>query len=207
MRRIAIAFGTVAAIIALCAALLLPGCGKAGKVNRMMVGRWVSPEREYTTNLDESVYYVIRDYTFTSDAFRAVTTVYGDPVSNIKFYTATVDGTYKLVGESDLVAGATDIDFTRVQITARPDSLAFVDIFMRSNCGDGMWGLEIPQDVSDTGCLSFLPIGTCPVEYNIVKITGDSLQLGVRPRDNDLCSPEKRPIELSTKALMRQVEE
>lgn len=207
MRRIGIVIGVITAIIVLAVALLLPGCGKAGKVNRMMVGRWVSPDREYTTNSDGSVYYIIRDYTFTDDAFRAVTTVYGDPLSDIKFYTATVDGTYKLAGESETVEGATKIDFTLAQITIKPDSLAFVDIFMRSGCGDGMWGLDTPQDVSRTGCLSFRSIADCPVEYNIVSIMGDSLQLGVRPKDGDLCSAEKRPEELSLSALIRQVEE
>jgi hypothetical protein len=207
MRRIAVACVMPATIIVLTAALLLPGCGTSGKTNRMMVGRWVSPEREYTTNLDESVYYITRDYTFTNDAFRAVTTVYGDPVSGIKFYTATVDGTYTLVGESNTVAGATDIDFTIVRITMKPDSPAFVDIFMRSGCGDGIWGLDVPQDVSDTGCLSLASIEACPVEYNIVKIQGDFLQMGLRPADGNICSPENRPIELSAKVLARPVEE
>jgi hypothetical protein len=207
MRRIGIGFGIILAIITLVAPLLISGCGKTGKVNRMMVGRWVSPEREYTTNPDDSVYYIIRDYTFTDDAFRAVTSVYGDPLSDIKFYTAIVDGTYELVGESEVVEGATDIDFTFAQITIEPDSLAFIDIFIKSRCGDGMWGLGMPQDVSKTGCLSFRPITEYPIEYDIVKVQGDSLQLGIRPIDGDLGSAEKRPAELTLKALIRQPEE
>ena len=207
MRRIGIGVGILLAIITLVAPLLISGCGKTGKVNRMMVGRWVSPEREYTTNPDDSVYYIIRDYTFTDDAFRAVTSVYGDPLSDIKFYTAVVDGTYELVGESEVVEGATDIDFTFAQITMEPDSLAFIDIFIKSRCGDGMWGLGMPQDVSNTGCLSFRPITEYPLEYDIVKVQGDSLQLGIRPVDGDLGSAEKRPVELSLKALIRQPEE
>ena len=207
MRRIGIGVGILLAIITLVAPLLISGCGKTGKVNRMMVGRWVSPEREYTTNPDDSVYYIIRDYTFTDDAFRAVTSVYGDPLSDIKFYTAVVDGTYELVGESEVVEGATDIDFTFAQITMEPDSLAFIDIFIKSRCGDGMWGLGMPQDVSKTGCLSFRPITEYPLEYDIVKVQGDSLQLGIRPVDGDLGSGEKRPVELSLKALIRQPEE
>ncbi len=207
MRRIGIGVGIILAIITLVAPLLISGCGKTGKVNRMMVGRWVSPEREYTTNPDDSVYYIIRDYTFTDDAFRAVTSVYGDPLSDIKFYTAIVDGTYELVGESEVVEGATDIDFTFAQITMEPDSLAFIDIFMKSKCGDGVWGLGMPQDVSKTGCLSFRPITDYPIEYDIVKVQGDSLQLGIRPIDGDLGSNEKRPVELSLKALIRQSEE
>ncbi len=204
MRRIGIGLGIVLMIIALAALLLVSGCGKTGKVNRMMVGRWVSPEREYTTNPDDSVYYIIRDYTFTDDAFRAITTVYGDPVSDIKFYTATVDGTYELVGDSETVEGATDIDFTFAQITIKPDSMAFVDIFMKSRCGDGMWGLETPQDISKTGCLSFRSITDYPVEYDIVSVQGDSLQLGIRPTDGDMGSEEKRPTGLSLSALIRQ---
>ena len=188
MRRTVIIFAVVFVITALAVPLIISGCGKTGKVNRMMVGQWVSPEREYTTNPDGSVYYIVRDYTFTDDAFRAVTSVYGDPLSDIKFYTATVDGTYELVGESKTIEGAADIDFTFAQITMEPDSMAFVDIFMRSDCGDGMWGLSTPQDVSKTGCLSFRSITAYPVEYNIVKVEGDSLQLGMRPEDGDLGS-------------------
>jgi hypothetical protein len=209
MRRtgIGITVGAALVIIALAAVLPISGCGKTAKVNRMMVGRWVSPEREAVTNPDESVYYVIRDYTFTDDAFRAVTSVYGDPVSDIKFYTATVDGTYELIGESKTVEGATDIKFTFAQITIEPDSLAFIDIFMKSKCGDGMWGLGMPQDVSKTGCLSFRPIADYPMEYDIVKVQGDSLQFGIRPPDGDLGSADRRPAKLSVKALMRQSEE
>jgi len=207
MRRIGLGIGVALVIIAVVASLFMSGCTKTGKVNRMMVGRWVSPEREYTTNPDDSVYYIIRDYTFTSDAFREVVSVYGDPVSDIKFYTAIVDGTYDLKGESEVVEGATDIEFTFAQITMEPDSLAFIDIFMKSQCGDGMWGLGMPQDVSKTGCLAFRSIADYPVEYNIVKIQGDSLQLGKRPIDGDLGSEEKRPTELSLKALIKQPEE
>jgi hypothetical protein len=207
MRRIGIGIGVILVIIALAVPLLISGCGKTAKVNRMMVGRWVSPERESTTNPDESVYYIIRDYTFTDDAFRAVTSVYGDPVSDIKFYTAVVDGTYELAGESEIVEGATDIDFTFAQITMEPDSLAFIDIFMKSKCGDGMWGLGMPQDVSKTGCLSFRSIADYPMAYDIVKVQGDSLQLGIHPEDGDIGSDEKRPTELSLKALIRQPKE
>jgi hypothetical protein len=207
MRRTVIIFAVVFVITALAVPLIISGCGKTGKVNRMMVGQWVSPEREYTTNPDGSVYYIVRDYTFTDDAFRAVTSVYGDPLSDIKFYTATVDGTYELVGESKTIEGAADIDFTFAQITMEPDSMAFVDIFMRSDCGDGMWGLSTPQDVSKTGCLSFRSITAYPVEYNIVKVEGDSLQLGMRPEDGDLGSTEKRPTNLSADVLIRQVDE
>jgi hypothetical protein len=210
MRRIGIT-GTVILTIGLVglvvAPLIISGCSKTAKLNRMMAGRWVSPEREYTTNPDESVYYIVRDYTFTDDAFRGVTSVYGDPVSDIKFYTATVDGTYRLTGESKTVPGAADIDLTFVKLTMQPDSMAFVDIFMRSGCGDGMWGLSTPQDVSKTGCLSFRSITSYPVEYNIVKVQGDSLQLGIRPIDGDLGSPDKRPIKLSGSVLMRQADE
>jgi hypothetical protein len=207
MRRIGIGAGAILAIIALIIPFSISGCGKTAKVNRMMVGHWISPEREYTTNPDGSVYYIVRDYTLTDDAFRAVTSIYGDPVSEVKFYTATVDGTYKLVGESKTVDGATNINFTPVQITMKPDSMAFVDIFMKSKCGDGMWGLDTLQDVSKTGCLSFRSIADCPVEYDIVKVQGDSLQLGVRSADGDLCSEGKRPQELSLSALIRQTEE
>lgn len=207
MRRIGTGIVILLAVIGLVTPVIISGCGKTGKVNRMMVGRWVSPERESVTNPDDSVYYVVRDYTFTDDAFRAVTSVYGDPVSDLKFYTAVVDGTYELTGESEALEGATDIDFTFAQITIEPDSLAFIDIFMKSKCGDGMWGLGMPQDISETGCLSFRPIADYPVEYDIVKVQGDSLQLGIRPADGDLGSEEKRPAELSLKALIRQTEE
>jgi hypothetical protein len=133
--------------------------------------------------------------------------VYGDPVSDVKFYTATVDGTYKLTGESKVVEGAADINFTFVQIMMQPDSMAFVDIFMRSDCGDGMWGLSTPQDVSKTGCLAFRSITAYPAEYTIVKVAGDSLQLGELPKDGDLGSPEKRPTKLSPDALTRQADD
>ncbi len=207
MRRTGKILAVVFVIAAIAFPLIISGCGKTAKVNRMMVGHWVSPQREYTTNPDGSVYYIIRDYTFTDDAFRAVTSVYGDPVSDVKFYTATVDGTYKLVGESKKVEGAADINFTFAQIMMQPDSMAFVDIFMRSGCGDGMWGLSTPQDVSKSGCLAFRSITAYPIEYNVVKVMGDSLQLGLRPEDGDLGSADKRPTKLSSDALIRQADE
>jgi len=70
-----------------------------------------------------------------------------------------------------------------------------------------MWGLDTPQDVSKTGCLSFRSIDACPIEYDIVSVQGDSLQLGLRSGDADICSAEKRPQELSLDALTRQAEE
>jgi hypothetical protein len=197
-------------VLVLIALVVVPvavsGCGKTAKVSRTLVGRWTSTEREYMPNPDGSVYYVIRDYTFTGDAFRFVKTIYGDPYSDIVFFVATLDGTYEIAGESKAVPGAFEIDLAFSKVTMVPESLAFVDIFMRSGCGDGMWGLDVPQDVSKTGCLTFRSIDAYPKEYDIIKIEGDSLFFGKPPEDGDMGSSKKRPAHLMTVALSRQAE-
>lgn len=57
-----------------------------------------------------------------------------------------------------------------------------------------------------TGCatLGQYPIATCPADYDLVKVEGDDLTFGARPKDNDMCTPDKRPQALAPLSSKRK---
>ncbi len=56
------------------------------------------------------------------------------------------------------------------------------------------------------GCpgLGAYPITSCPADFDVVARTGDRLQLGARPGDNNMCTEERRPTALSPMMLERR---
>lgn len=70
----------------------------------------------------------------------------------------------------------------------------------------GPCGLDDPQSVAEEGCAAFgqYPVDACPADYDLVARDGDTLYFGQRPADNDMCTPERRPTELSPLALALQ---
>jgi hypothetical protein len=66
----------------------------------------------------------------------------------------------------------------------------------------------MPTDTLTTGCpaLGQYPVADCSQDYAIAKLEngGDVLRFGTRPADNNMCTPDKRPTELSPVALTKQ---
>ena len=108
-----------------------------------------------------------------------------------------VGGGYTFGAESTKVAGAWDAVFsldTR-DVTADDKKTAKA---LGKDCKLKKLEAGKPTSLLDAGCakLGMKKLAECAGEYDVVAVTGITLQLGVRPSDNDLCTEDKRPTAL-----------
>lgn len=132
--------------------------------------------------------------------------VFGDGACRVPLVTVRIEGPYLLTGPSASVQGAWEgqFSFDTKTITAHADPL--VTALERAGCGSRPWAIDEAQSVAEEGCAAFgqYPVDACPADYDLVARDGDTLYFGVRPADNDMCTPERRPTELSPLALALQ---
>ena len=128
-------------------------------------------------------------------------TVYADPECRAKLFTITVGSTYQLVGQSPDAEGAQMARFSSSFRQVTPHAQAIADAMNAAKCGNAVSRVGFATDVLATGCA---PVGqsskqACPVEYDLLKRTGNQLSLGARPADGSgLCSPERQATRLGT---------
>jgi hypothetical protein len=104
-------------------------------------------------------------------------------------------GPYSVGAPSKAVSGAFEAVFVEevkyvTLLTADP---AIVNAFGFAGCG---LALNVEVDISKTGCAGWKPVSVCREDHDLLAIDGKGLYFGVRPRDNDMCTPDKRPTAL-----------
>ncbi len=108
-----------------------------------------------------------------------------------------VGGPYTFGAESTKVAGAWDavFSFDTRDVTADDKKTAKA---LAKDCKLKKLEAGKPTSLLDAGCakLGMKKLADCAGEYDLVSVTGITLQLGVRPADGDLCAEDKRPIAL-----------
>jgi hypothetical protein len=62
---------------------------------------------------------------------------------------------------------------------------------------------DIEIDVSETGCANWKPIRQCGEDHDLLALDAAGLYFGVRPRGNDMCTPDKRPTALLMPVVKR----
>jgi hypothetical protein len=129
---------------------------------------------------------------------------FGDAGCAAPTLTVHIEGPYDVTGASAAVADAYEarFGFTRKTVTPRSDGAA---AFLAQACGGGSFTAGAATDIS-AGCagLGMYPIASCAADYDLVARTGDHLQFGARPADNDMCTEDRRPTALSPILLSRE---
>ena len=127
--------------------------------------------------------------------------IYADPECRAKLFTITVGSTYRLRGRSPEVEGARIARFTFGSRQVTPHTQSIADAMNGARCGRAVSQVGFATDIFATGCA---PVGqpskrACPVEYELLKRTGNQLSLGARPADGrGLCSPERQATALGS---------
>lgn len=139
------------------------------------------------------------------DSYALDVSLFLDPACTMKFVTLAEKATY-VIRPTSRSDGASELDVTRTAMTMtaeHPASLAMLD---NGKCGTGPWSLGQTQDVYAGGCgvAGFAPAAVCNKDFDLVKLSTDRFSFGKRPADNDLCTPQKRPAELSTVEFIRK---
>ncbi len=117
---------------------------------------------------------------------------------------AFFSGSYTITQPSPHVAGAYDATFGFSYKALTLYDEALLAQVNRGACGARTWQRGEPRDVSVTGCLWIVPVSACAQEFDLVKLTGQRLFLGERPKPGqDLCAESRRARTLRTLALVR----
>jgi hypothetical protein len=143
-----------------------------------------------------------RSFTFADGQWGLVFEHALDPEMALKTFTFRTEGPYEIGEPSPVVAGAFEAVFfeDRKYVTLLTDDPGLVEAFGFAGCGLSL-GVEV--DISETGCAAWKPVAECREDHDLLAIDERGLYFGVRPADNDMCSPDKRPTALLP-AVVRQ---
>jgi hypothetical protein len=161
-----------------------PGPAVADELEaRQLIGEWRSLGPENMGQL-----YGVRDFTLTETHWALRFQAYGDAEAKAPLFTLRIEGQYLVGGASATVEGASEATFSYTSRHLTADSDAGVDMFKGMGCELDK-GVE--ADISKVGC-GFIPsIIASGVEYDLVKLDGDTLFFGDRSGDLSKARPEK----------------
>ena len=153
-----------------------------------LAGRWQSGCVNPGNNQAIQLNFDLTDTTWKLDYL-----AFGDAACTTKNLTVHIEGGYELGKESDKIAGAREgrFDFGVKTVTPHSEGAA---AFLAQACGRGGFTAGVAADLRE-GCagLGAYPMSGCPSDFDLVSLSGDVLQFGARPADNNMCSADKRP--------------
>jgi hypothetical protein len=172
-----------------------------GQTAPSLVGRWKSA----CTPMSDTQAFAL-DFDIAASTWKLDYVVFGDKTCSAKFFTVHIEGPYAIGAASTVVPGAYDARFAFDKKTITPHGAAAAQ-FLSSDMGCKLAFTDgVATDVGGSGCanLGQYPIAKCAADYDVVKIEGDALHFGDRPKDNDMCTEAKRPRALSPLGSARQ---
>lgn len=139
--------------------------------------------------------YGTRRFTFENGRWSLVFTHALDPAMQRRTFSFRTDGPYRVGAPSTSVAGAFEAVFSEdvKRVTLLTDDPAIIQAFGFASCG---LSLNVEVDISAKGCAGWKPVSVCRDDHDLLAVDAAGLHFGVRPRDNDMCRPERRPTAL-----------
>ena len=161
-----------------------------------LVGRWLSPCFPQGDGT-----FARLDFDLGTETWGLDYRVNGDDACAAPLVTVRIEGSYALEGPAS-VEGAWNAVFGFDTKTITPHAQPLVEALDGAGCGSEPWAVDVSQSIAE-GCAAFgqYPIATCGSDYDLVARDGDTLRFGQRPADNDMCSLERRPTQLSALVL------
>lgn len=196
------------AVFALLALMACPGAQKiTDKMPKPAIpvisGKFASDACVAQPQADGTTSYTKTAYTFTPTTWAMDVDSFGDEACATPLGTLHADGPYTVSGPSTKVPGAFDADLVFQHRTITPHHEGYIALMQSMSCGKAPYAVDQAQDVLTTGCpeMGVPSLADCPREYDLVKVEGNALTFGKRPADNNICTVEKRPSELSAQSF------
>jgi hypothetical protein len=196
--------------VALVLVVLLLGCAGAQPAPERglaasLAGRFVNDGCLAQPQADGTTSYLKIAFDLTPTIFSVDLVTYADESCTTKIGTVHIDGPYTIHGPSPSVPGAHEGEFRFARRTVTPHVEGYIALMQSLSCGKPPYAVNEPQDIHVAGCpeMGLRPLAECAGEHDLVKLEGETLRFGKRPADGDLCTPDKRPTELSEIAFRR----
>ncbi|MEM9191071.1 MAG: hypothetical protein AAGF12_17955 [Myxococcota bacterium] len=126
-----------------------------------------------------------------------------DPELQRPVFRFRTHGDYRVLRPSAAVDEAFDALFFEdaKYLTIETDDPGLIEAFGLASCGLAP-GQE--HDISMQGCAGWLPVAECNEDHDLLSLTDSGgVRFGVRPRDNNMCTEDRRPTAL-TPPVVRQ---
>lgn len=151
----------------------------------------------YASTAPETWYggFGTRKFTFEDGTWGLSFTHALDPGMEVTTFRFRTEGPYEIGAPSAAVAGAYEGNFTEAKkyVTLLTEDPQLIAAFGFAECGL-TYGVE--TDISETGCASWQPVAVCGLDHDLIAKDAAGVYFGVRPNDNDMCTPDKRPTAL-----------
>lgn len=138
-----------------------------------------------------------RTFTFDKGAWTLVFTLSLDPAQKMQVFQFRTVGTYTVGAKSKAVPGAYEAVFSEDHkyLTLKTEDQKLASAFGFADC---KLTPNLERDISETGCAAWKPVRLCPADHDLLFLDAQGgLSFGERPRDNDMCTPDKRPKKLT----------
>lgn len=137
--------------------------------------------------------------TITDATWILAVDAFHDPACSKHAAQLRTEGAYALGAPSSGVADAWEVRVEFARRTLVVDDAATAKALSRTCKLGARPRPKRPVDVLARGCpgLHVHPVATCAADHDLVALVDGALQLGVRPPDNDLCTPARRPTALA----------
>jgi len=161
-------------------------------------GRWTSPAPEPWYGA-----WGVRDFIFRDGTWALSFTLALDPGMRNPVFRFRTGGPYEVGRASAAVPGAFEAVFRE---PSKHVTLLTADAGVAAGFGLAGCALVpgVEADISARGCAAWRPVAVCAEDHDLLaELPGGGLGFGVRPRDNDMCTPDRRPTALLPAVLRR----
>lgn len=155
-------------------------------------GKWesVSPE-----NLGNGTYGK-RVFTFKDNTWEVQFILFLDSALSQSVFKFRGGGTFEEEGNSRVLTNTKNalFKFEYKYLTLLNSNEEIINGFGFAACN---LDFNIEKEITDEGCSFFESITACAQEYDLLKLENNLLYLGARPKEGNMCVPDRRPVELN----------
>ncbi|MFN3225626.1 MAG: hypothetical protein ACE360_05185 [Hyphomicrobiales bacterium] len=139
--------------------------------------------------------YGTREFTFADGRWQLIFTHALDRDMTMRTFQFRTGGPFEIRELSETVDGAFHGVFHEnwKHVTLLTDNPEIVAAMGMADC-DLTYNLE--TDISLTGCGHWLPVAECGEDHDLFAMDEAGVYFGVRPRDNNMCTPDRTPTAL-----------
>ena len=143
-----------------------------------------------------------REFVFRDGQWSLTFTHALDAAMTLRTFQFRTGGGYAVGAPSPFVEGAfqTVFDEDWKHVTLLTDVPEIVSGMGMAECN---LTVNLERDISETGCAAWRPVAVCGQDHDLLALSSDGLHFGVRPADNDMCSPDKTPTALQPAVVAR----
>lgn len=138
-----------------------------------------------------------REFTFGDGRWDLVFTHALDPAMEVGTFQFVTGGPYEVGPAVHPIPGAFEGDFHEAfkKVRLLTDDAELIAALGLAECG------LVPGemvDISATGCANWKSVAECGTDHDLFAMDAEGVYFGVRPADNDMCTPDRRPAALLT---------